>query len=142
MDENDWLAGRFEEHRGELRAVAYRMLGSLSEAGGAVQEAWLRISGPLHGGAPRGVEAAGRYRIIRRGNPTLRSIVPSLSIAGQERRARSVETMRLHTEIGERRIQGHREILAVLRSRDPAAVEQAFRRHATAGVELLLNDLD
>jgi RNA polymerase sigma-70 factor (ECF subfamily) len=40
----DELAGRFEEHRGRLRAVAYRMLGSLSEADDAVQEAWLRLS--------------------------------------------------------------------------------------------------
>ncbi|HJS69165.1 MAG TPA: sigma-70 family RNA polymerase sigma factor [Gaiellaceae bacterium] len=44
MDERDWLAGRFEEHRTHLRAVAYRMLGSLSEADDAVQEAWLRLS--------------------------------------------------------------------------------------------------
>ena len=42
--EHEWLAGRFEEHRGHLRAVAYRMLGSLSEADDAVQEAWLRLS--------------------------------------------------------------------------------------------------
>jgi DNA-binding GntR family transcriptional regulator len=75
-------------------------------------------------------------------NPTLRSLIQSLSIVGQERRARSVETMRLHTEIGRRRVQGHRDILAALRSRDPDAVEQAFRRHATTGVELLLGDLD
>ena len=44
MDERDWLSEQFEEHRGRLRAVAYRMLGSLSEADDAVQEAWLRVS--------------------------------------------------------------------------------------------------
>ena len=44
MDERDWLADRFEEHRTNLRAVAYRMLGSLAEADDAVQEAWLRLS--------------------------------------------------------------------------------------------------
>jgi RNA polymerase sigma factor (sigma-70 family) len=44
MEERDWLAERFEEHRTHLRAVAYRMLGSLSEADDAVQEAWLRLS--------------------------------------------------------------------------------------------------
>ena len=44
MDERDRLAERFEEHRTALRAVAYRMLGSLSEADDAVQEAWLRLS--------------------------------------------------------------------------------------------------
>jgi len=45
MSEQDWLAQRFEEHRRRLRAVAYRMLGSVSEADDAVQEAWLRLSG-------------------------------------------------------------------------------------------------
>jgi RNA polymerase sigma-70 factor (ECF subfamily) len=44
MDDRDWLAERFEEHRTRLRAVAYRMLGSLTEADDAVQEAWLRLS--------------------------------------------------------------------------------------------------
>jgi RNA polymerase sigma-70 factor (ECF subfamily) len=44
MEDRDVLAGRFEEHRGHLRAVAYRMLGSLTEADDAVQEAWLRLS--------------------------------------------------------------------------------------------------
>jgi RNA polymerase sigma factor (sigma-70 family) len=44
MDERDWLAERFEEHRSRLRAVAYRMLGSVTEADDAVQEAWLRLS--------------------------------------------------------------------------------------------------
>src|SRR5204863_6201109 len=44
MDEQAWLAERFEEQRAHLRAVAYRMLGSLSEADDAVQDAWLRLS--------------------------------------------------------------------------------------------------
>jgi RNA polymerase sigma-70 factor, ECF subfamily len=49
MDEHDWLAEKFEEQRPRLRAVAYRMLGSLSEAEDAVQEAWLRLSGAAYG---------------------------------------------------------------------------------------------
>src|SRR5215211_3611649 len=44
MDDNQWLADRFEEHRARLRAVAYRMLGSLSDADDAVQDTWLRLS--------------------------------------------------------------------------------------------------
>jgi RNA polymerase sigma factor (sigma-70 family) len=44
MDEQTWQAEQFERHRGHLHAVAYRMLGSLSEADDAVQEAWLRLS--------------------------------------------------------------------------------------------------
>jgi RNA polymerase sigma factor (sigma-70 family) len=44
MDESDWLVDRFEEQRPHLRAVAYRMLGSLSEADDAVQDTWLRVS--------------------------------------------------------------------------------------------------
>lgn len=44
MDRDEFLAGRFEEHRGRLRGVAYRMLGSLTEAEDAVQEAWLRLN--------------------------------------------------------------------------------------------------
>src|SRR5260370_40177008 len=52
MSEREWLAERFEENRGHLRAVAYRMLGSLSEADDAVQEAWLRLSRS----DPRGIE--------------------------------------------------------------------------------------
>jgi RNA polymerase sigma-70 factor (ECF subfamily) len=44
MTESDWLAERFEEHRGRLRAVAYRILGSGNDADDAVQEAWIRFS--------------------------------------------------------------------------------------------------
>jgi RNA polymerase sigma-70 factor, ECF subfamily len=44
MGEQEWLAERFQAHRPHLRAVAYRMLGSLSEADDAVQEAWLHVS--------------------------------------------------------------------------------------------------
>ncbi|MEV5960935.1 RNA polymerase sigma factor SigJ [Kribbella sp. NPDC051952] len=44
MDDHDQLARQFEQNRGQLRAVAYRMLGSLTEADDAVQEAWLRLS--------------------------------------------------------------------------------------------------
>jgi RNA polymerase sigma factor (sigma-70 family) len=43
MSESDWLAKRFEANRAHLRAVAYRMLGSMSEAEDAVQEVWLRL---------------------------------------------------------------------------------------------------
>src|SRR5262245_24512390 len=44
MDQETWLNERFEENRARLHAVAYRMLGSLSEAEDAVQEAWLRLN--------------------------------------------------------------------------------------------------
>jgi hypothetical protein len=44
MDQQEWLARQFEEQRPHLQAVAYRMLGSLSEADDAVQDAWLRLS--------------------------------------------------------------------------------------------------
>src|SRR5215204_4254813 len=50
MDERDWLANRFEEHRPRLRALAYRMLGSPSEADDAVQEAWLCLDRSDSGG--------------------------------------------------------------------------------------------
>ena len=45
MTETDWLAAAFEEHRGHLRAVAYRLLGSASDADDAVQDTWLRLTG-------------------------------------------------------------------------------------------------
>jgi RNA polymerase sigma factor (sigma-70 family) len=45
MSESDWLAAAFEEHRAHLRAVAYRLLGSLTDAEDAVQDTWLRLTG-------------------------------------------------------------------------------------------------
>jgi DNA-binding GntR family transcriptional regulator len=99
----------------------------------------------------RETDIAGQLRIAREfdmeieraaDNPMLRSMILSLSIIGQERRARSVQSMHLHPEIGARRVQGHRDMLAAFRSRDPDLVEQVFRRHAITGVDILLHDLD
>ena len=45
MDDTEWLAAAFEEHRDHLRAVAYRLLGSISDADDAVQDTWLRLTG-------------------------------------------------------------------------------------------------
>jgi DNA-binding GntR family transcriptional regulator len=69
-------------------------------------------------------------------------MIHSLSIMGHERRARSVESLLLHPEVGLRRIEDHRDLLAAFRKRDPDLVERVFRRHTNAGIELLLNDLD
>ena len=99
----------------------------------------------------QGMDIAERLRIAREfdmeieraaGNPTLRTMIQSLSIIGQERRARSVESLLMHPEAGLRRIEDHRDLLAAFRKRDADLVERVFRRHATAGIELLLNDLD
>jgi RNA polymerase sigma-70 factor (ECF subfamily) len=57
LNENDWLAERFEENRAHLRAVAYRMLGSLTEAEDAVQDTWLRLSRS----GPNGIENLGGW---------------------------------------------------------------------------------
>src|ERR1700752_1037858 len=80
MNERDYLAERFEEHRTHLRAVAYRMLGSLTEVDDAVQEAWLRLSRGDAGGidnlggwvttvVPRGCLDMLRSRQSRREEP-------------------------------------------------------------------------
>jgi RNA polymerase sigma-70 factor (ECF subfamily) len=57
MDDRDWLTQKFEENRAHLRAVAYRMLGSLGDADDAVQEAWLR----LHRSNAMGIENLGGW---------------------------------------------------------------------------------
>ncbi len=45
MTDSEWLAAAFEEHRDHLRAVAYRLLGSSSDADDAVQDTWLKLTG-------------------------------------------------------------------------------------------------
>ncbi len=45
MADSEWLAAAFEEHRDHLRAVAYRLLGSATDADDAVQDTWLRLTG-------------------------------------------------------------------------------------------------
>lgn len=75
-------------------------------------------------------------------NATLRGLVESVTFMGRERQMRSVENMRFHPEVAARRIQGHRDILDALRRRDADAVEQTFRRHAVAGIDLLLGAKD
>lgn len=57
MSDDDWLAGQFESQRGHLRGVAFRMLGNLSEADDAVQEAWLR----LHRAGADGIDNLGGW---------------------------------------------------------------------------------
>lgn len=57
MGESDWLAECFEENRTHLRAVAYRMLRSLSEANDAVQGAWLRVNRSDTGGVENRIPA-------------------------------------------------------------------------------------
>jgi RNA polymerase sigma-70 factor (ECF subfamily) len=78
--DDDWLAERFEEHRGRLRAVAYRMLGSLEEADDAVQEAWVRFA------------AAGADEVVNLGG-WLTTIVTRVSLNALRARAARPETL-------------------------------------------------
>jgi RNA polymerase sigma factor (sigma-70 family) len=77
---DDWLAERFEEHRGRLRAVAYRMLGSLEEADDAVQESWVRFS------------AAGAAQVLNLGG-WLTTIVTRVCLNTLRTRAARPETL-------------------------------------------------
>src|SRR5690242_21424954 len=84
MDERDWLAQRFEAHRAHMQAVAFRLLGSTTEADDAVQEAWLRVS---RAGAD-GVENLGGW---------LTTIVARVCLNMlRSRRARREESLDLH----------------------------------------------
>jgi DNA-binding GntR family transcriptional regulator len=74
-------------------------------------------------------------------NAALRALIESLSVVGQERRARSIEFVRRHTAIAAERLQGYRDILAALCTRDPDAVEKTFRRQVTVAVDLMLGEL-
>ncbi len=79
-DSGAWLAERFEEHRGRLRAVAYRMLGSLEEADDAVQDSWVRFS------------AAGADRVQNLGG-WLTTIVTRVCLNALRARAARPETL-------------------------------------------------
>src|SRR5215831_19009825 len=84
MDEREWLAERFEEKRAHLRAVAYRMLGSVAEADDAVQEAWLRLS---RSGA-NGIENLGAW---------LTTVVARVSLDMlRSRKSKREESLRTH----------------------------------------------
>ena len=72
MNEQDWLAQQFEANRRRLRAVAYRMLGSVSEAEDAVQEAWLRLSRS----EPGETSVGGRLIMLCRSSPTIERWLP------------------------------------------------------------------
>jgi DNA-binding GntR family transcriptional regulator len=126
----------------EARFATHKITDAALDRMAAIVEA--QVSG-------QGMDIPERLRIAREfdmeieraaDNPTLRSMIQSLSIIGQDRRARSVESLLMHPNVGLRRIQDHRDLLAAFRQRDPDLVEQVFRRHATAGIELLLDDLD
>jgi DNA-binding GntR family transcriptional regulator len=75
-------------------------------------------------------------------NPTLRSVIQSLSVIGKERQVRAVALMHTHPELGIQRVQNHRDLLAAFRTRDADLVEEVFRRQAIAGMNLLLDELD
>ena len=62
MPSPEWLAEQFEQHRAHLRAVAYRMLGSASEADDAVQESWIRLGRTEHPCSAQSLHAIRRSR--------------------------------------------------------------------------------
>jgi RNA polymerase sigma factor (sigma-70 family) len=92
MDERDWLAERFEDNRTHLKAVAYRMLGSIGEAEDAVQEAWLR----LNRSDTNGVENIGGW---------LTTVVARVCLdmlrSRRSRREESLETHRMERDVEE-----------------------------------------
>ena len=79
MADSDWLAGAFEEHREHLRAVAYRLLGSMSDADDAVQDTWLRLTGAdaSERGEPRRLADDGRRPGVPEHAPVAPAPAPS-----------------------------------------------------------------
>ncbi|MBV9042395.1 MAG: sigma-70 family RNA polymerase sigma factor, partial [Acidimicrobiia bacterium] len=106
MDDQDFLAARFDDHRAHLRAVAYRMLGSPAEADDAVQEAWVRLSrtdtsdvenlgGWLTTVVSRVCLDLLRSRTARREAPLETSAPPALSVVDPEREAEVADSVGL-----------------------------------------------
>lgn len=74
-------------------------------------------------------------------NTALRNLILSVSIFGQGRRLRSIDALKRKPEMGEQRLQDHRDMLEAFRSRDPDAVEQVVRRHATSVMNFLITEV-
>ena len=130
MDEHEWLAARFEENRPRLRSVSYRMLGSLSDAEDAVQQAWLRLS-RAHTSAVENLEAWLTTVVARVCLDMLRSREsrreePLESIAGRSGGANAEQEVLLADSVG-------LALLVILNTLDPAE-RLAFVLHDMFGM--------
>src|SRR5436190_13626171 len=109
MPTPEWLAEQFEEHRAHLRAVAYRMLGSASEAEDAVQESWIRLDSFLDSESDRRFEPPGRLSLGRSPQARTSSSCTARADAGPSASASSTATYtRRCGEITHLRTSSHR----------------------------------